>query len=384
MISGPNRAVGRPLEVERSRKCNLLIVASSLWIGGAETVIRHLAEAIDRNRFNVTVCYLKERGHIGDEIARLGIDIIGIADSPKVDYFTFIKLLKVIQSRKIDVVHTHTPHGLVDASLCSLLLPRLKVINTFHFGNYPHAVPRNMWMERIFSRFVTRLIAVGDVQKKQLQAVYGFPDRWISTIRNGVAIRSGSGDAAFRRKFDAENRILIGTIATLIEQKGLSDLLDVAKVIRDSGRKAVFVIVGEGHLRKELEAKRQKLGLDDTVVFSGWVTNAAEVALPTFDIFFQSSLWEAMSMVILEAMAAGRPIVATQVGENSQVIEDGVDGLLVQPRNIEEMATALCRLIDDQALRVRLGEAARSKVKQFFTVEHMTKAYEELYLDVMR
>ncbi|HSN04214.1 MAG TPA: glycosyltransferase [Nitrospira sp.] len=199
-----------------------------------------------------------------------------------------------------------------------------------------------------------------------------------------MRIRSGAGDPSFRRKLGAENCVLIGTIATLIQQKGLSDLLDVAKVIRDSGRKAVFVIVGEGHLRAELEAKQRELGLEGTVVLTGWVTNAADVALPTFDIFFQPSLWEAMSMVILEAMAAGKPIVATRVGENGQVIEDGVDGLLVQPRNVGEMAAALGRLIDDAALRVRLGEAARLKVEQRFTVEHMTNAYEAVYSELLR
>lgn len=368
------------------QKCNLLIVASSLWIGGAETVIRHLAESLDRTRFNVTVCCLKQRGSIGDELARSGIDIIQIADSanPRVDYFTFLKLLKVIRSRSIDVVHSHTAHGLVDASLCSLLIRRLRIVHTFHFGNYPHTAPRIIWMERIFSRVADKLIAVGEVQRRQIQSVYGFSNRQIGTLWNGVSIKSGSGDPTFRHKLGAENCILIGTIATLIEQKGLSDLLDVAKAVRDAGHKAMFVIVGEGHLRAELDAKRRALGLDDSVVLTGWVTNAADVALPTFDIFVQSSLWEAMSMVILEAMAAGKPVVATAVGENPRIIGDGIDGLLVEPRNVLGMAAAIGRLIDDAALRVRLGEAARSKVERRFTVDHMTRAYEDLYADVMR
>ena len=195
-------------------------------------------------------------------------------------------------------------------------------------------------MERIFSRLVHRLFSVGEVQRKQIQSVYRLADRQISTIYNGVSIRSSAGDSTFRKRVDAENRVLIGTIATLIAQKGLPDLLDVAKIIRDSGRKAVFVIVGEGHLRESLEAKRRELGLEETVILTGWITNAADIALPVFDIFFQPSLWEAMSMAILEAMAARRAIVATRVGENSRIIEDGVDGLLVQPRDIGEIGRA--------------------------------------------
>jgi glycosyltransferase involved in cell wall biosynthesis len=368
------------------RKSNLLIVASHLWIGGAESVIQHLAEFIDRDRFNVTVCCLKHRGSVGDELARKGIDIISFAEpgDMRVDYLTFVKLFKVIRARKIDVVHTHTTHGLFDSSLCSLLLPRLKVVHTFHFGNYPHTKPRILWMERICSRFADRLYAVGEVQRKQIQTVYGLSDRQIGTVYNGVSFRTGLGDPEFRRKIGADNRVLIGTIATLITQKGLTYLLDVAKAIKESGRKVVFVVVGEGQLRSELEAKRDRLGLHDTVAFAGWVKNAAEVALPAFDVFFQPSLWEAMSMVILEAMSSGKPVVATRVGENGRIIEDGVDGLLVEPTDVAGMASALGRVIDDASLRISLGQAARDKVGERFTIHHMVRDYEAVYEDVLR
>ena len=175
------------------RKKNILIVATSLWIGGAETVIRHLAQNIDRSRFNVSVCYLKQRGYIGDELAKSGIDIVGIADSeePAVDYLSFRKLVKVIRARRIDVVHTHTTHGLVDASICKLFMPRLKVIHTFHFGNYPHAPSRIIWMERIFSRLADTLYAVGEVQRGQLKSVFRLPDRAISTSGMVCSCRQG-------------------------------------------------------------------------------------------------------------------------------------------------------------------------------------------------
>lgn len=371
---------------ESPEKINLLLVASSLWIGGAESVIRHLAEAIDRKRFNVTVCCLKQRGSIGIELAAAGIDIVVLDDSPesRVNYLTFIKLWKVIRTRKINVVHTHTAHGLVDGGICSLLNPRLKLIHTFHFGNYPHTAPRILWMERYFSRLADRLVSVGEEQRKQLQSVYGFPEDRIRTIYNGVSIKPLSGGSTFRTNVGADNCVLIGTIATFIEQKGLTYLLDVATAIRDSGRKAVFVVVGEGHLRKDLESKRRDLGLEELVVFTGWITNAAEIALPAFDIFFQPSLWEAMSMVILEAMASGKPVVATRVGENSRILEEGINGLLVEPMDVPGMAAALGCLIDDAELRIQWGQAARKKVERRFTVQHMVKDYEAVYEELMR
>lgn len=366
------------------RPTRLMILASSLWIGGAETVIRHLALNLDRSKFDVTVVHLKERGHVGDELARAGVDIVGITDGPatRVDYFTFRKLLKIVRARRIQVIHTHTAHGLVDACLCKLLTPGLKVVHTFHFGNYPHTQPRIIMMERIFSRIANRIFAVGDVQREQLRAVFGFGDRRIRTIWNGVTTPAEHGDPAFRARAGATGRPLIGTIATYIEQKGLFDLLEVARLVRDAGHDVAFAVVGEGHLRPQLEARRHELGLDDTVAFTGWMTNAADLALPTFDIFFQPSLWEAMSVVILEAMAAGRPVVATRVGENPRVLDDGTTGLLVTPGDVPGMAAALCRLLDDPAFRAGLGAAARRKAETHFSVASMCRAYEQVYDEV--
>ncbi len=369
---------------ESQQKINVLILASSLWIGGAETVMRHLAVKLDRRRFTVTVCHLKQRGHIGDELARAGIDILGISESedPRVDYLTFLKLLKVIRARRINVVHTHTAHGLVDATLCKLLTPGLKVVHTFHFGNYPHTRHRILWMEWACSRLADRVYAVGEAQRQQLKKVFGFRDDAIGVVRNGVALPRGESDPSFRERTGIGDRLLVGTIATLIEQKGLRDLMHVARRLRDAGHDVKFVIVGEGHLRRELEALRHELRLDDDVVLTGWVTNAADVALPAFDVFFQPSLWEAMSVVVLEAMAAGKPVVAARVGENPYIIRDGVDGILVNVGDRDGMAAALGRLAANPELRTRLGSNARRTIEQRFTVEHMTGAYEQIYGEV--
>lgn len=371
---------------ESPRRINVLILASSLWIGGAETVMRHLAQSIDRRRFNVTVAYLKEAGQIGPEIAKSGVDVVAVsprAESGQVDYFGWLKLLRLLRERRIDVVHSHTVDGLMDAGLCRLFRPRTRLLHTFHFGNYPHTRKRLMQQERLFSRLTHRVIAVGDVQRTQLQAVYGFSEEGIGRVWNGVhppdttVMRVES--ARFRESVAQPGEVLVGTIATLIQQKGLQDLMRVARRLLDRGIRAKFVIAGEGRLRPELEALRHELGLDDVVTLSGWVTNAADVALPAFDIFFQPSLWEAMSVVILEAMAAGKPIVATRVGENPHIIANGEDGLLVDARDVDGMADALGTLIQDAGARQRIGDAARAKVMRQFTVEHMTRAYERLY-----
>lgn len=380
-------AVERTPEPARSERVNVLLVASSLWIGGAEVVIQHLAEGLDRGTFNVTVCYLKDRGSIGEELARAGVDVVGVSrrDRTRTDYLTSLKLAKVIRAKRIQVVHTHTPDGIADAGMCRLLMPWVKLVHTFHFGNYPHARRETLMLERIFSRFATQLFSVGDVQQRQIRSVHRLRDGAIRTVWNGVRLRPAADErsAAFRRSLQPGDRIVVGTVATFIRQKGLDDLLEIARLVRDSGANALFVVVGEGPLRAELEERRRALGVERTVVFTGWLANAAEVALPAFDVFLQPSLWEAMSMVLLEAMAASRAVIATSVGEAPHVIDDGVSGMLVQPRDVAGMASAVQRLIADPALRSRLGAAARQTVEGRFTVERMTRSYEQAYLEAL-
>jgi glycosyltransferase involved in cell wall biosynthesis len=121
--------------------------------------------------------------------------------------------------------------------------------------------------------------------------------------------------------------------------------------------------------------------LEDAVVFTGWIPEAAARAVPAFDVFFQPSRWEAMSIAILEAMAAARAIVATRVGDNPRVLEDGVTGLLVEPGDVAAMAEALARLTDS-GLRQKLGETASATFAQAFSPEDMIRNYERVYVEL--
>ncbi len=201
-------------------------------------------------------------------------------------------------------------------------------------------------------------------------------------IWNGVTVTPPESGSRFRAEVGTGDRLLIGTVAKLIEQKGLDDLLRVAVQCRDAGYRMQFVIVGDGPLRAPLEQRRRDLGLEGSVVITGWIPNAAAHALPAFDVFFQPSRWEAMSIAILEAMANGKAILATRVGDNPHVIEDGSSGLLVAPGNVEAMTGALARLCD-QKLRSSLGEAAKVRFEQHFAVGHMVRGYEAVYRELI-
>lgn len=370
----------------RDKRVNLLLLTTGLGIGGAEVVVRDLVRSIDNGRFKVSVCCLSVLGSIGEELAREGVDIETLPRPGRqgsVDYLTFLRLRKVLRAKKIDVVHTHTTYALTDATLCKLTMPGLKLVHTFHFGNYPHRDRRTLWMEGLCARIADGLVAVGDVQRRQIQSVYRLGDSRITTVWNGVQRLHNAGDPTFRSRLGDAGTVLVGTLANLIDQKGLPDLLKVARRVKDVHANVRFVIAGEGKLRADLERLRAELGLDDTVVFAGWIRNAASAVLPAVDIYFQPSLWEAMSIAILEAMAAGRPVVATSVGEAPSMIEDGENGMLTPPGDVVGMADSICRLIEDPLLRRRLGDLAARKAAEQFGVDHMARAYENVYLGVL-
>jgi glycosyltransferase involved in cell wall biosynthesis len=379
-MSGPARVVAERA-VAAPRRRRVLIVASTLHTGGAERVIACLARNLDRDRFDVTVCYLKEGGVVADEISRDGTAVVPIPGLRlgKLDRLTALKLRRLIRSGRFELIHTHDMHGFMDGVACKVLVPGLRHVHTFHWGNYPQREPRYRFIENIIWRMPDQLVAVGRRQAEAIRDLYRVPQARLDVIWNGVSHTSpdiAKEMLAITRGSDVP---VIGSISTLIEQKGITHLLQAARLLVDAGARFKLVIVGHGHLRAELEQLRDSLGLTGHVHFLGWITEASVRALPACDIFVQSSLWEAMSIVILEAMANSKPIVATRVGDNEHMLVDGQSGLLVPRADARALADALLGLLHDPALRARIGAAAHERHAQLFTTRHMIQAHEAMY-----
>lgn len=360
----------------------IFIVHSTLHIGGAEEVTANLCRHIDKSRFDVAVCYLKEQGMVGEKIAAEGTEVIGIPRSRrfKTDYFTALRLRGLLRARGVQLTHSHDAHSLADTTLCRLITPAVRTVHTFHYGRYPQRDKPFRTIESLCWRFVDQPVAVSSVQRSNINRLYGIPDGRLSVVWNGVDRQSSGPVPEFIQHYREQGKAVIGSINTLIEQKGMFDLLDVAARLKQQGMdRHVFLIAGEGHLRAPLEARRRELGLDDEVVFLGWVRDAARVMMDHIDIFFQPSLWEAMSIVLLEAMAAGRAIVATRVGETPLVTESGVSAQLVDAGDVPAMADTLSGLLVSADLRRALGQAAADRYAKDFTAKAMAQRYMTLY-----
>jgi glycosyltransferase involved in cell wall biosynthesis len=363
------------------RRTRVMIVNSTLHIGGAEQVAATLSALLDRRSFDVSACYLKEPGLVADQMLRAGVDLVpvpGLVPGRK-DYFTSLKLRRLIRERRIQVIHTHDIHGLIDGAVCRMLMPGLRHAHTFHFGNYPHRKRHHKRIEGTLWRIPDVLVAVGHVQAAAIREFYGIPQDRLRILWNGVDDPGTAGIDTELAKLKVPGVPLIGSISTLIEQKGVPHLLEAAAVLRQSGERFHLVIAGHGVLKEQLQEQARTLGLSDHVRFLGWVSEASRKLLPVCDIFVQSSLWEAMSVVVLEAMAAAKPMVVTTVGENPHVVVAGETGLTVPPGNAQALADALRRLLRDPALAGQLARSARRRYEELFTTQHMVRAHEALY-----
>jgi glycosyltransferase involved in cell wall biosynthesis len=359
---------------------SVMLANGSLYGGGAEHVIGTLARQLRAAGHKVTVAVMTSGGEVQEELRGEGFEVIdgiapaGVRGAP----WTLRRLCAIVGERGVDIVHTHDLRSLMDVAMCRLARGRFRHVHTFHFGNYPHVSRSYLIAEGVCARLPDHLVAVGDVQRASIvEALKLKPDR-VTTVWNGVdlpAETNGNGTAAAARGPVP----LIGSVSTLGTQKGIPTLLEAVSLLHQRGLAFRLLIVGEGALRPELEARTRALGLDDVVRFAGWVPDASLSLLPTFDVFVQSSYWEAMSVVILEAMAARRPIVATSVGENSFVLKHGVTALLVPPKAPEALADALALAITDPSLRARLAQSARETYERAFTGQKMAERYMAIY-----
>jgi glycosyltransferase involved in cell wall biosynthesis len=223
---------------------------------------------------------------------------------------------------------------------------------------------------------IDRYIAVSDDVAEWLTRDLHVSRSKVRVVRNGVSAESYRGleGAAVKRIFTSNGRPIIFTSARLHEGKGHVYLLQAAKLIPE----ALFVFAGDGPERGRLEAYARQIGVEGQVIFLGHRNDVPQL-LAACDMFVLPSLYEALGLSILEAMAAGKPVVATAVGGIKESVIDGVTGLLVPPRNPESLADAIRRLLYDRALATRIAESGRTRAVELFSSDAMAQAVIRVY-----
>jgi glycosyltransferase involved in cell wall biosynthesis len=342
-----------------------------------------------QNQVLVTVMCLRALGHravlvahpggVLRQRAAEGLDLVPLAPRTEMDLSAAWRLSRVIRQLRPEIVHAHDPHGVAMSALALSMSterrkPRLVASRRVDFHLARNALSR--WKYRQVDCFICaseaiRRILVGD----------GVPAARTVTVHEGIDL--AHVDAAPPADLHKElwlphHAPLVGNIAALAPHKGQRYLVEAAVEVLRHEPDARFIIAGEGELRESLAQQIRHQHLDKHVMLTGFRTDPLSV-LKALDIFVMSSVTEGLGTSLLDAMACGKPIVATRAGGIPEVVADEETGILVPPRDAHAMAGAILRLLGDKSLRDRMGAAGLARVRANFTAEIMAAKTLEVY-----
>jgi len=369
-----------------ARKLNVLQVCDHLgWEGsrmhGVKRLFAWMIPRFDPARYKVSLVSLRKKDLSEETLDALGIDITYLHRS-KFDPATLPALLKVIDRKQIDLLHLHG-YG---ATTFGRMAGGMKKIPTIV---HEHAnLTTTPWFQKVADACLEPLtdiaIAVSRSTADFLIKARQLPPDKVKVVYLGVPLeefsrlRTAAEVAAARAELRlAPGDFAVGTVTRLHDSKGNSFLVDAARLVLDQRPHARFFVVGEGPLRPALEQQAQALGLGDRFVFAGFARDIPRV-VSAFDLSVFPSLWEGTPLTVFEALAMGKPILATDADGLVDVLRDGHDAVIVPKRDARALASGMVRLIDDPDERRRLGDNARTSGQQY-DIAAFVRKMERLY-----
>lgn len=356
-------------------------VVLSLDVGGLERVVATLAGAQHRAGARVIVYCLDRAGDLAEPLPEAGIPVHVVGRGGRgFDASALLRLARRLRADGVGVVHCHNHGALVYGALAARMARGPRVVYTVH-----GAKTSGRRATRRFMRLgLVHEVVFVSAHARGIARAAGIPDdSRVHTVLNGIDVHALAATAADAARIRASFSIpagapVCGIVARLTPAKDHRTLLAAIELLRNARPDAHCVVVGDGELRDELRRERARRGLDDCVHFAGAQGEVAAY-LAAMDVFVLSSVTEGLAMTLLEAMAAGRPIVATRVGGNPEVVEDGVTGLVVPPRDPAALAGAIRALMDDPGRAAAMGSAGRERVREKFSLEAMAGRYAAIY-----
>ena len=293
------------------------------------------------------------------------------------------RLANVMRGFDPHILHAHTSHAHTLGLWAWVLSGRRAKVVVSRRVDFP--ISRRGFGRIKYGRGVDQFIAVSEGVRRVL-VEGGVPASKVVVVRSGIDLRKFDGlkdTEDLRKEFGiARDAPLVGNVAALAPHKDQTCLLEAARRVVDAFPGVRFLIVGEGPLEVALREHRAQLGLDREVLFTGFRRDVGAI-LRMLDVFVLSSYLEGLGTSVLDAMLVGLPIVATRVGGIPEAVEDGENGLLVPPRSPEALSEAICRLLEDRAMRERLGRRGKTRVHRF-DIRETVRRTEAVYVDLLK
>jgi sugar transferase (PEP-CTERM/EpsH1 system associated) len=365
-----------------AERISVFYVIWSLQMGGAERVVAELARGLDRARFRPVVCCLNFKGHLAAEVEGQGVPVHALGKKPRLDLGALVRLARLMRRERADVVHTHLWTSSFWGRLAAVMarVP-VRIVTEHNIDTWRRAwhLAADRGLARVTDHF---LFVSREVEAFYRERLHLDPARG-QVVLNGVDLSRFDAvvDArAVRERMGLKSAgIVAGVVGRLDERKGHRYFLEAMAALAGQQLGVRGLVVGEGRERADIEARQAALGLGERVRILGYWPDLAE-ALAAIDVFVLPSLMEGHPLAVLEAMAAGKPVVATRVGGNPAAVEDGVTGLLVPPRDPGALARAITTIARDPERARRMGREGRRRVEERFSLEAARRANEEVYV----
>jgi glycosyltransferase involved in cell wall biosynthesis len=369
--------------MQTPNRIRLLNMLTSFQIGGTERQVANLALGIHASRFDLHLACLRNRGELLRELEQLRVPRpvfdIGRLYTPGT-LWQAIRLVRYIRRHLIQIVHTYGFYPNVFAVPAARIAGVSIVVASIR-DRGDILTPMQRWIQKQACRLADCVLVNAEAIREAL-IHQGYRPGNIVVIRNGVVASRPAGrqnGAAVRRALGVPaSAPLVFVFSRLNTMKGLEYFIEAAAVVAGTFPGVRFLIVGDGGRRQELEAHARRLGLENRVIFTGFRTDVPEL-LSEAAISVLPSLSEGLSNSLLESMAAGVPVIAANVGGNSEIIEHEGSGLLVPVRDSVALAAAMGRLLEDPLLAARFAQAGRERVAEVFSMERSLGEVESLY-----
>jgi len=365
------------------KKVKLLQITHDLSIGGLQQVVLNICKYIDRSIFDVSILCLRSTGEYAHDLEEMGINIACLDRSGTAkDYFNFLKIRKFLLAGEFNIIHTHNTEPFIDGTLSALISNVKTLIHTDHARNFPDH-KHYMFAEWVMSHFAYRVVGVSEHTAYNLIRYESINPSKVVVIKNGIDCEKYSpkvDSGNLRDSLDIDGNFpILGLCVRLSKQKGIVYLLRALPEVIKIFPKTRLVIVGSGREEKFLKNLSHEIGVDKNVIFLGARTDIPQL-IKLFDIYVLPSLWEGLPMVVLESMATGCPIIATDVGGNGSVIQHNINGSLIPPKKPAAISNEIIRLSSDPSLRRRYMDNGLDTVHKDYCAQIMTRKYESLYL----
>jgi len=376
-------------------RVKVLEFITNLAIGGTERQVINLGLSLDPVRFESHFACLKRWGELIKEIEKRGKPLVEYSIRSLYDYKTVIKQVKFaqyIKRNQIHIVHTYGFYTNIFAIPAARLAGAPVVVASIRdTGGY---LTRTQFVVQKLLCRLSDCIVVNAEAIRQWLIVEGYDPDKVTVIRNGIDVSRftpNTRGSRPRQQLGLPKRTpVIAVLARLVPFNRLQYFLEAAALVASRVREARFLVIGDTQLgddgteyRQELERCADRLGLSQRLVFTGFRLDVPELLSEVTVSVLPCVSSEGLSNTLLESMAAGVPVVATTVGGNPEVVQDGRTGLLVPPRDPHALANAISRLLEDPGLARRFGRAGRDRVAEHFSIEQMVSKTERLYLGLL-